>query len=258
MSDMPTPTSPSRIEAEFPWLKMATADEQRFVDEALRYFEDPGTVHHALAFLGRPIEALSEKLPAPAKKIIEKSTDHALNLALQSALKLERSPKLPHRPLAAAIGGIGGFFGWAGLAADLPLTTVLILRGIADQASRHGFDLGARETQLECLSVFGMGARDSKSDDAMNSSYFASRAAITKVLADSSALALQRMIAQIAVRFKMRVSQKVLAEAIPLAGAVGGAGINYLFMDFFIKTADYHFGIRAMERKYNSAGTVTE
>lgn len=66
------------------------------------------------------------------------------------------------------------------------------------------------------------------------------------------------MIAQIAVRFKMRVSQKVLAEAIPLAGAVGGAGINYLFMDFFIKTADYHFGIRALERKYNSAGTVTE
>ena len=111
MSDMPTPTSPSRIEAEFPWLKMATADEQRFVDEALRYFEDPGTVHHALAFLGRPIEALSEKLPAPAKKIIEKSTDHALNLALQSALNVIEAKAhfdAPERTVHVRIGGLDG------------------------------------------------------------------------------------------------------------------------------------------------------
>lgn len=240
----------SPVKAPFPWIQKATATEQEFVREALMFFKNPGAVHQGLQFLGRPIEAMSEKLPDVAKKMIEKSTDRALTLALKSALKLEKSPRLPHRPLAAAIGGIGGFFGWAGLAADLPLTTVLILRGIADQAKRHGFDLSSRETQLECLSVFGMGARDSIADDAINSSYFASRAAVTKVLADSSAAALQKLIAQISIRFKIRVSQKVLAEAIPFAGAVGGAGINYLFMDFFIKTADYHFGIRALERKY--------
>ncbi len=251
MKDATPVAQATSTESHFPWLHKATPDEQAFVREALSFFENPGAVHQGLAFLGRPIEAMSEKLPDRAKKIIEMSTDRALNMALKSALKLEKSPKLPHRPLAAAIGGIGGFFGWAGLAADLPLTTVLILRGIADQAKQHGFDLGSRETQLECLSVFGMGARESSSDDAMNSSYFASRAAITKVLADSSAAALQKLVAQIALRFKMRVSQKALAEAIPLAGAVGGAGINYLFMDFFIKTADYHFGIRALEKKYD-------
>lgn len=41
------------------------------------------------------------------------------------------------------------------------------------------------------------------------------------------------LLAKIAARFKIQVSEKAMAQLVPLAGAAGGAMINTLFMDHF-------------------------
>jgi hypothetical protein len=56
---------------------------------------------------------------------------------------------------------------------------------------------------------------------------------------------LVRLIAQIASRFGVVVTQKLAAQAVPLVGALGGA-----FIDHFQEVARAHFVIRRLERRY--------
>jgi hypothetical protein len=59
-----------------------------------------------------------------------------------------------------------------------------------------------------------------------------------------------RFVTQIAARFGVVVSQKVAAQALPLVGALGGAAVNYAFIDHFQDVARGHFAIRRLERTY--------
>ena len=60
------------------------------------------------------------------------------------------------------------------------------------------------------------------------------------------------MIAKVASRFGIAVSEKAAAQAIPIIGAVGGGLINALFVDHFQNTADAHFTVRKLERQYGA------
>lgn len=103
-------------------------------------------------------------------------------------------------------------------------------------------------------------------DDAVESGYFAVRAALATAMTDAAeylathgvaqkgAPALVRLTAQIAARFGIPVSEKILAQSVPVIGALGGAGINLLFMDHFQNLARGHFIVRRLERKYGSDG----
>jgi len=64
-----------------------------------------------------------------------------------------------------------------------------------------------------------------------------------------------RLLAQIASRFGLVVSQKVAAQAIPVLGAIGGAAVNAAFVDHFQTLARGHFIVRRLERTYGK-GTV--
>jgi hypothetical protein len=46
------------------------------------------------------------------------------------------------------------------------------------------------------------------------------------------------------------VTQKVAAQALPVIGAVGGAAVNYAFIEHFQDTARGHFTVRRLERRY--------
>ena len=59
-------------------------------------------------------------------------------------------------------------------------------------------------------------------------------------------------------RFGVVVSEKALAEMIPLVGAVGGALINLLFIFHFQAMAGGHFIIRRLERKYGPEAVQKE
>lgn len=223
---------------------------------------------------GSPIEWGLRKLPAIARGAIEKATRVALTKSLGAALSTlpERSSSGAsnwlHRGAVVATGGAGGFFGMAALAVELPFSTTVMLRSIADHARAQGEDLSRPETRLACLTVFALGGRG-EDDDAAETGYFAVRAALARSVAEAaayvaerglaeaasakSAPALVRLVAAIAQRFGVTVSEKAIAQGIPLIGALGGAAINYVFIEHFQQVAEGHFTVRRLERAHGVA-----
>jgi hypothetical protein len=61
---------------------------------------------------------------------------------------------------------------------------------------------------------------------------------------------LVRFLTQVASRFGVVVTQKVAAQALPVLGALGGAAVNYAFIEHFQDVARGHFTVRRLERSY--------
>jgi hypothetical protein len=105
-------------------------------------------------------------------------------LALKVALRtMQRIPHpgspLLHKALATASGATGGAFGLAALPIELPVSTIIMLRSIADIARSEGEDLSDPESALSCMQVFALGGRTG-SDDASESGYFAVRGTVAR------------------------------------------------------------------------------
>ncbi|GMA75204.1 hypothetical protein GCM10025880_16210 [Methylorubrum aminovorans] len=130
-------------------------------------------------------------------------------------------------------GAVGGVLGLATLAVELPVSTTIMLRSIAEIARQEGEDLSDPETALACVQVFALGGRAGAEASVADSGYFAVRAALAKTMSeaaryaahrsllDAGAPPLVRLTAQIAARFGLVVSQKVAAQAVPVIGALG-------------------------------------
>lgn len=237
--------------------------EIEFIQTAARFLENPGFLIRAANALGKPLELMQKSLPAVVQKGISSAAENALQKTLDisiATLPPEKMPKLPleqgkkHAVATAVTGAIGGFFGPFALAIELPVTTGIIFRSIATIAQSFGEDLSDPHVRMECLQVFAMGSPQSSGDDAMNSSYFSQRLAFNSFLKKASesgaAALLTRFLARIASRYEIVVAEKIMAEALPVLGAAGGAAINVAFTNFFNETAYYHFGLRHLEKKY--------
>jgi hypothetical protein len=146
---------------------------------------------------------------------------------------------------------------------ELPFTTTLMLRAIADIARHEGEDLADVDARLACLQVFALGARGGGTGTHM--SYYASRALVGKLSQDAAALILERgvsimaapavksLVAEIVSRFGLVVADKLAAGAVPVLGALGGATVNAVFMDHYQRLAEGHFTMRRLERRYGLA-----
>jgi hypothetical protein len=146
---------------------------------------------------------------------------------------------------------------------ELPISTTVMLRSIADVARSEGEQIKLPEAKLACLEVFALGGR-SKKDDATETGYLAVRAALSRAVSDAAehisrhglvhqgSPAIVRFIAEVASRFGINVSEKVAAQAVPVLGAAGGALINTIFIDHFQDIARGHFIVRRLERKYGA------
>jgi hypothetical protein len=251
-----------------------TPEDEAALARAVRTLEHPGYAARLTNLVGKPIEIIARALPAAASDTIAKVTSKALDLALKTALKSMRGgphagSRLMHKALVTASGAGGGAFGLAGLAVELPLSTVLILRSIADIARQEGENLATPEAALACLQVFALGGR-SGSDDASESGYFAVRGMLAKSITEATrfiaergvvqegAPILVRFISQIASRFGAVVTQKVAAQAVPVIGAVGGGAVNYVFIEHFQEMAQGHFTVRRLERRYGKDSVQKE
>jgi len=240
--------------------------------EALRcakvLLENPSLAAKITGLIGMPIEKALKLLPDKWAEVVNGATRKSLETALQAALlTLDDTPQpnsweFLHKLAVAATGAGGGAFGLAGLPVELPLSTTIMLRSIADIARSEGEHLRTPDAKLACLEVFALGGR-SKSDDASESAYFLIRGALARsvseaagyiterALVEEGAPAIVRFITQLATRFGVNVSQKVAAQAVPVIGAAGGVAINVLFIDHFQEMARGHFIIRRLERTYD-------
>lgn len=231
--------------------------------------ENPGLAAKITNALGAPIEKGFDLLPKGWHEMVDKSTRKALEMSAHSAIltlntKQKRdSANRFHKVMVAGIGAAGGFWGLPALTIELPLSTTVMLRSIADIARSEGHDLENPDVKIGCLEVFAFGGPGS-SDDAAETGYFAVRTALakavndaakhvaTKGLAERSAPALVRFITQVGSRFGVQVTEKIAAQSIPLIGAAGGAVINTLFIDHFQAMARGHFIMVRLEAKYGA------
>lgn len=255
--------------APFTPLSKEELEELRFAKDIL---ENPGLTARIAGVLGSPIEKGIRMLPAEWSSKLNKVVRNALFQGLQVAIaslgdrKPGRASEFFHKVLVGASGGVGGAFGLASVAVELPISTTIMLRSIADIARSEGFDIQAVETKLNCLEVFALGGRN-QADDAAESSYWAVRAALGEAFTEAAqylsrrgvvtktAPAIVRFIGAITSRFGVVVSEQAAAKAVPILGAASGAVINVLFIDHFQDMARGHFIVKRLEAKYG-LGTI--
>jgi hypothetical protein len=230
--------------------------------------ENPGLAARLSSLLGSPLERGMAMLPARFQSTVQKASEAAMMKALDVAVnsissETSRKSNLTrdraHKFAAATSGAVGGAFGLLALSVELPISTTIMLRSVADIAKSEGENIQHIETRLACLTVFAMGGR-AAGDDAAESGYFAARLAMSGAVSEASkflaekgmskagAPALVRLTSLIASRFGIVVSEKAAAQAIPIIGAASGALINTLFIEHFQNMARGHFIVRRLEK----------
>jgi hypothetical protein len=250
-----------------------TPKETEELRQAVACLEGASFAQRLTGAVGRPVGMLSRAMPPSARRVIAHVSETALRGALRLALRTldlndvsAKPANRAHKLAAAASGAVGGALGLAALPLELPISTTILLRSIAEIAREEGEDLSVPEAAFACVEVFALGGqRDGEA--AFESGYFAVRAALAKSVTDSArfvaaqgvaalpAPVVARLISQIAARFGVVVSEKVAAQAAPILGAIGGAAVNAAFADHFQILARGHFIVRRLERRHG-AGVV--
>jgi hypothetical protein len=240
------------------------------LEAAVDALENPNFAARIADYAGAPINRVLGMLPNVASAGLSKAVEIAMLRSLKTAITSldEGDRRRPAtRPatwlstMAAGVtGGVSGFVGLAALPVELPVTTTLMLRAIADIARHNGEDLSRLEARLACLQVFALGSRPKGVRTDVG--YFAARALLTKITGNAAAYLVERgalelsgpmmnsFISELVSRFSIVVSDRIAASALPVIGAIGGATVNVIFMNHFQQIAQGHFTVRRLERHY--------
>lgn len=236
-------------------------EDRAALERAYVALEHPSFAARIGSILGAPMQQGLRLLPFTWQMRVQGTVEAAVARALAVAVdslrheRPETRQDALHRMLAMGTGAAGGFFGLPALLVELPFTTVIMLRAVADVANDHGEDLDSLEARLACMEVFAVGGRSHGADYA-EIGYYEVRAALSlhfATLAGATPATLPRtveLVRAIAARFGLVVSDKVALQLTPVVGAVAGALINALFVRHFQDVAEGHFTVRALERRY--------
>jgi len=248
-----------------------TAHEQSELWQAAILMADSrGLLMRLTAMFGRRIEALrarisktGDRLGGPAWAELTQRAQDAVEDTLWNSYEfatagLTAVPRIPrpkrprrsgtHKLLTAASGVASGFVGLPGVLFDIPFTTTTILRSIAEVARDAGEDITSEDTKRACLEVLAFGGPTS-ADDETEIGYWATRIGMNH-------LAVNVLIKSAAGRFGLVLSEKFLAQAVPLAGAVTGGALNYAFTDYYQTMAQVHFCLRGLDRRTGQPAEV--
>ena len=212
-----------------------------------------------------PVQSALKVVTPSLRKGMDRAIERAILACLKLAIRsLKKGPqRRPQTRLASTwagvAGGFAGVFGAVALPLELPLTTILMLRSIADIARHYGEDLNKMEARLACVEVFAYGA-----EQRADVGYYASRAMLGRLTTEAASLLAHRgatnasapavaaLTHEIASRFGVVVYEKIAVSAVPLASAASAAAINVAFMNHFQKIARGHFMLRRLERIYGA------
>ncbi|MEO6348471.1 MAG: EcsC family protein [Aquaticitalea sp.] len=243
--------------------------------------EQLGFAIKAVNSVGSVAETTIKFLPEKVLAKLQKSTKSILLgvvktnlLTIQKHQTFKKPSKIMYKSIVTGAGAVSGFFGsstgfgTAIFLSELTLTTKFLMRTIMDIARSEGEDIYSLEGQLACLEVFALGGT-SKDDDNLETSYYTTRTALNsglqKVTASGMKTALDGLVAsassigsksitgfisKIAARFSILLSEKFVAQIVPVVGAATGGALNYIFVEHFQKMATAHFTIRRLDRMY--------
>lgn len=233
-------TSPNALTSTDALLDQAAAD----------YLAARSGLMTALERAGRVTRLGLSRLPPDLDEAVAAWARRGLEIAFSAAiLGLHGTARREHAgayrlggALAGALGGAGGL---ATTLAELPLTTTLIMRSIADIARARGLDLADATVRGACIEVFAFGGPLEEDDD-QDLAFWTTRLAGQEVA---------QLIAAVALRYAPAVLAKLGAQAVPIAGAAVGAGLNLLYMDFYQRIARVVFTLLPLEVRHGRAET---
>jgi hypothetical protein len=238
---------------------------QRDLRRAVDLLERSSFAVRLANYAGKPLNRVLGFVPeldSTLRRLAQSAILRCLEVAIDSQEDEDFPPSswLP-KALTGLTGGLGGLFGAVALPVELPVTTTLMLRAIADIARDQGEDLSTIDGRLACLEVFALGTGP-RSERHSDFGYYASRVLFAKLssevvsyvaersVLDVSAPVVTRLVGEIAGRFGLVLSERVAAGAVPVLGAVSGATLNVIFMRHFERVATGHFTLRRMEREH--------
>jgi hypothetical protein len=256
---------------------LPTSQDWRDLQRAVDLLESPTLTAKMANLIGSPLEFAVKRLPDSVSRRIHGAVEAALFKSAQAALwTMDNTPGKAastrwHKLAAATSGAVGGAFGFTTLFLELPVSTTIMMRSVADVARSEGFDLRDMSTRHACLEVFALGGNSGK-DDASETGYYITRGFTAEVMRHLSAeLAgravggspvmigltpkeagkwLAKLVEKVAARFGVVVTEKFAAQAVPIVGAVAGATLNTMFTDYYQDVARGHFIVRRLERTY--------
>lgn len=227
--------------------------------------ERPSLATRLCEVIGTPLQQglrpLPDSMQRGMRRLTEFSVRKALHFAIDSRahISLGGGNQHVHKMLVTGTGAVGGFFGPLTLLLELPVTTTLILRSIAEIAQCEGEDLNSAQARHACLEVFALGGRSAQ-DQAADADYYSLRVTLgfhfsgallhTAKPAIANIPAGVELVRAIASRFGVVVSDSLAARLIPVAGALSGALLNLVFMQHLQDIARGHFILRRLERAH--------
>jgi hypothetical protein len=226
---------------------LTEAEFRLLLSLADRYLGARGAFTSFLESIGRRVEAGIKVLPEHWKDELHTRARDALWWAFRKIVGSMDTEEL-HRPaartryrlFAATSGLVTGAAGMPGIVADLPASTLLILRAIADIARSHGYDLNRPDVQVACIEAFVFGGPTAEDDDA-DLAFWSTRAAAPMV---------SELVPQVAARLGASWSLSLPARAIPVVSSVTSAAINWHFSGYFQTMAEIIFGLKPLEERH--------
>ena len=232
---------------------VSTAPTREIAALALRFRRANGPVMGLMNRLGGAVEGRMAALPLEVRVRIEAATRLALERGYHLAAGGRHAPDLgPRGPmaLAALTGAAGGAGGMLTSIAELPVTIAVMLHAIRRVAEAEGFDPDLPGVRLEALRVFAAGSPLAM-DDGVNTGFLGARLAVTGP-------ALQRVLAGVAPKLAATLGQKLMAQAVPVVGALAGAALNAAFLGYYREVAHVRFGLMRLAEQHGTETVLAE
>src|SRR5436853_5341864 len=144
---------------------------QRVVEAAELYVASRSALDRFIATLGNVAQQGVQKIPEGWQIQVQDKLRDTLNfLQRASTMRMVDDPGRSssdkwYTATVLITGGVGGAFGLPAVLAELPITTGVIFRSIADIGRSHGEQLDDAEFRATCLEVFAYGTPFDEDDN---------------------------------------------------------------------------------------------
>ena len=158
-----------------------------------------------------------------------------------------------YRALAAVEGAATGFAGASGIVPDLVALVALNLRAAGEHAAYCGFDVSDPAERLFALRILDYVSRsDSKAADVAMTPVLSAATRVAKTQSKNAMeqAGMSRAIEGLVKRLGIRLSEKKLAQIVPVTGAVVGSAFNTYYTDRVCRAAWHLYRERFLYEKY--------
>lgn len=155
--------------------------------------------------------------------------------------------------LASAEGAATGMAGAAGIVPDLVALVALNLRAAGEMATHCGFDMSdptERVYALQILDVVASSGNSTRDVTIAPAVRTASKVARKHSMEFIEQVGLGNLIEGMVRRLGMNLTEKKLAQMVPVTGALLGGGLNYLYTTKVCRTCHHLYRERFLETKY--------